>query len=61
MLFDHILAEDLSDFFFRCLIYRKDYENRQRLEEEAEQVRKFELEQILRLEKQKKKREDLQR
>ncbi|CAF1023421.1 unnamed protein product [Rotaria sordida] len=38
-----------------------DYETYRRLEQEAERVRQYELEQVLRLEKQKKKREDLQR
>jgi hypothetical protein len=45
--------------FFFCL--RQDNETRHTLEQEAERVRQYEFEQVSKLEKQKKKREDFQR
>ena len=44
---------------FFCL--RQDNETRHTLEQEAERVRQYEFEQVSKLEKQKKKREDFQR
>jgi len=49
------------DRSFYLFAFRKDDETRRTLEEEAERVRRYELEQFSRLEKQKKKREEFQR
>jgi len=43
------------------LFYRKENETRRTLEQQAEQARKYELEQVSYLEEQKKKREEFQR
>ncbi len=51
----------VKKIIFNLFTFREDDESRRSLEQQAERARQYELEQVLRLEKQKKKREQYQR